>query len=240
MRVSLTDLRRFLSESIILVEGRLEDVIARYPEDEETVRLLAQNDPSGNLKYLAWMSKQAITLKEPAEEVTSLVRDFEMKRTRLPQKDINSYRTLGDLRSAVESIGASETSKKREISQKEADVIFRDDRFLLVRPKTEAASCKFGPQMYVPGKTMGSFSEEAWPGSLEDPDYLLDPGREQPHQGGVYILSKFKKIRSESEILRIKKILKKTMKSYIDPNDVVDDLRTLIKKPMPSDWWAEP
>ena len=45
-------------ESTILLEGRKEDVIKKYGEEHKPlIDRLSDSDPSGNNKYLAWMTK---------------------------------------------------------------------------------------------------------------------------------------------------------------------------------------
>ena len=41
----------------VLSEGRVEDAKAKYPEFENLIDFLVQNDPSGNNKYLMWFVK---------------------------------------------------------------------------------------------------------------------------------------------------------------------------------------
>jgi hypothetical protein len=137
-------LREFVSS--LLFEGRLEDIQKRYPGKEEDVQRLASSDPSGNMKYLEWMAKQVLKLDEPAEEVVELVGIFHKVVNKLKIKDLNGYKTLGDLRSAVEELGGdlrSGTAKRRE-AKANAETIYDDDNFFVVLPHDKEASQHYG------------------------------------------------------------------------------------------------
>ena len=57
-------------ESTILLEGRKEDVIRKYGEENiDLINKLSQEDPSGNNKYLGWMTKAALGKLEVVEDI---------------------------------------------------------------------------------------------------------------------------------------------------------------------------
>ena len=55
MKYSLSDILK----STVLTEGRKEDAMNKYGASQELVDALSAGDPSGNNKYLMWMTKQA-------------------------------------------------------------------------------------------------------------------------------------------------------------------------------------
>jgi GNAT superfamily N-acetyltransferase len=126
----------------VLEASRLDDLKARNPGLTAELDQLEAGDPSSTKKYLAWMLKQ-VKAKEPIKEVIGLVQQFDKIGHKLSRKDINQYKTLGDLRGEIEGAAPSKGELIRDI-KKDADYLYDDGRFLLVHPKTMAASCHFG------------------------------------------------------------------------------------------------
>ena len=152
--------------SEVLLEGRLEDVKAKYPEDESrNIDALSKIDPSGNNKYLAWMANQYITVgqvslnqiediikrfhteqarinpnmaKEVVEANPSLYPGKEAKRVSSNPKDISSYSTVAGLTKVIEA------AEENQPSSTERDKIYQDDKWTVIVPKTHQASCKYG------------------------------------------------------------------------------------------------
>jgi hypothetical protein len=52
---------------------RLDSVLQKHPDHEEGIRLLAERDPSGNLKYLAWGAKMLAAGQALAPEVADVL-----------------------------------------------------------------------------------------------------------------------------------------------------------------------
>jgi hypothetical protein len=154
--------------TIILLEGRKEDVMAKYPDvPKEFIEHFSQNDPSGNNKYLDWMARAFVengsvtriveavqgyhrklamvnpnNMAEFNENYAEDVVDIE-KIIKNP-KDINSF-DLSSLEVLVQFLN-SLTSKKQEAQQmkKESDRIYEDKELVVVSPKTHKASCAYG------------------------------------------------------------------------------------------------
>ncbi len=164
-----------LIESYILSEGRKEEVQKKYNQDfidldihdpEDVISLFSHNDPSGNNKYLDWMTKAFIDLwqgtypSEPGEEkeetIIDAITQFHKKQQKLtPEwvkekgfpkrvvdnpKDINSY-NIRDLK-ILSNILKRDDQKKQ--SRNDAIVLFENDKWLLLSPKSYEASCKYG------------------------------------------------------------------------------------------------
>lgn len=135
-------LRMYISS--LLVEGRLDDVKKKYPEHAELVSQLANADPSGNLKYLQWMTKQVVQ-GQIAKDVIALVDKFHQLLPRLAKKDINSYRTLDDLKEVLNGLEGQESrGTLRRAAHDDTDYVYDDGRYLIARPHTMEASCHYG------------------------------------------------------------------------------------------------
>ena len=71
-------------ENTILLEGRLEDVKAKYDESySNIIDQLSGADPSGNNKYLDWMTKQTVNNDQPMDAVITSVIEFDKALDRL-------------------------------------------------------------------------------------------------------------------------------------------------------------
>jgi hypothetical protein len=150
----------------VLLEGRLEDVKAKYDEDfADIIDDLSGVDPSGNNKYLAWMANQyfkmdgisldvigkligryhselpRINSKMSTEVVTSnpdLFPGKETKRVSNNPKDINSFSSMDGLSKVIEA------AEENVPVSNERDKIYQDDKWTVIVPKTHKASCKYG------------------------------------------------------------------------------------------------
>ena len=169
MKILFEGFRRWstLEEGQLLAEGRLDDVRKKYPDiGEEIITALSVGDPSGKNKYLMWMAKQLhtqlskarptfravppgtpITYSSIIREIVEEVEKFHKNIQRLKDKDLNSYKTLEDLKSANSALGFTDKQKRRkarETAQEGSYIVFENDDFFMVRPTTERASCYYG------------------------------------------------------------------------------------------------
>ena len=138
--------------SNLLIEGRLEDTIKKYAQmddmGEEYIRYFSTNDPSGNNKYLEWMTKMWMgsdkSYSPEDTEVVDVVKLFHKNIQRITNKDINSY-TFKELKETVK-----EAEEKRELAQlkkeakKQKTIIYEDDKWFVVSPHSWRASCYYG------------------------------------------------------------------------------------------------
>lgn len=123
---------------------RIRKLKEKYPKFSDAIDLFVQRDPSGKHKYLEWSLRQAIK-GEPVKEIVSLVETFHNNIQRMKNKDIFSYKTLGEIRGAVEKDLSKKTrSEDKAKAYEEADVIYSDDRLLVVHPNSTRASQFFG------------------------------------------------------------------------------------------------
>lgn len=129
-------------ESTILLEGRKEDAIKKYGEENtELIEYISNSDPSGNNKYLDWMVKTTLDSVVGADAILKTVTDFHRLLPRMKNKDINSYNSLDELLTVVEEAAQAEEEKK---VAKQAKKIFENDTAVIYVPFTVQASCKYG------------------------------------------------------------------------------------------------
>lgn len=139
----------------VLSEGRVEDAKAKFPKDADAIDYFVSQDPSGNNKYLNWEMKvykqlppeAPAELKERHKElIANLIKGFHQHSTRLQMRDINQYKSLADLNTAVSPlIKASEEKAAEKLKQEEGSLkLYEDTDWLLIVPLTYEASCKYG------------------------------------------------------------------------------------------------
>jgi hypothetical protein len=149
MRVTLGALREHFS--YVLAEGRVDDARDEVPDmEEEDFDYLVANQPGGsNNKYLLWSVRQAETMLEadPDKQALTLViqavRLFNGNIQRLKQRDLNQYKTVGEVETAVQELGKSKGEQAKQV-RSDTDTIYQDDQFVVIRPHTTEASCKYG------------------------------------------------------------------------------------------------
>ena len=130
----------------LLNEGRLEDIIAKYPEWENEIQEMAKEDPSGNLKYLAWQMKQ-LGKGFHIYDVMNYINRFHLlsKKDAISPKDINSYEDFWDLEKAVEAVEEKESETQlRKKAKSGANKVYDDEWFSIIHPKTKESACFYG------------------------------------------------------------------------------------------------
>ena len=146
VRVRLTALRECVARYAgqLLAEGRIEDARNKYPDlNDEDFEELVHNQPAGsNNKYLMWGCKQ-LDYGFSTDVTIQAIRLFDGNRTRLEKKDINQYDEVGDIETAVAALPDKKSKKKKRI-KRDSDLVYSDDNFVVIRPHTQEASCKYG------------------------------------------------------------------------------------------------
>lgn len=156
--------------SEVLLEGRLEDVKAKYDEEfGDIIDDLSRLDPSGNNKYLAWMASQYFSEKPSAEtpSVTNLgdvVGRFHKELARINTKlstevvnnnpdfypgratrrVTNNPKDINSYPSYESLLKIVEASEENVPVSDEREKIYQDDKWTVIIPKTHKASCKYG------------------------------------------------------------------------------------------------
>lgn len=139
----------------LISEGRVEDVKAKYSQDIDVIDYFVSQDPSGNNKYLPWMMKTYKQIPSDAPEgvrtqakelIPNLIKGFHQHSARLEKKDINQYKSLGELFTVINPVikAAEEKSVKKEKEEKGVKKIYEDADWLFLQPLEYEASCKYG------------------------------------------------------------------------------------------------
>lgn len=155
--------------SILLSEGRKEDLKKKYSDkfkeypDTLDFVLGISDLVDSNHKYTDFVLKNLHpnSSTDEVEDAVELVKDFEQYSNKLEIKDINQYGSFQHLETALEYVIQDIKAKKEDIeASKNIDKIFENDRFLVIKPKTEQASCKYGSRTKwcVTSKGSGHFN----------------------------------------------------------------------------------
>jgi hypothetical protein len=165
------NLKKLIQESLsVLLEGRLEDVKAKYADkqgSEQAIDQLSQGDPSGNNKYLEWMAKISFTDETSefsVDDLLGVVRAYHEGLPRInsqfstPVVDSNKEMFPGRAERRVKNNpkdinsyptfnslklitdALEETKKERP----DRDRIYQDERWTVIVPKSHPAACKYG------------------------------------------------------------------------------------------------
>ena len=163
---------QFLTEDL-LVEGRLQDTMKKFPEiAEPIIKQLSASDPSGKNAYLMWMTRVMKDsgagvydvpglANERIFDIVPIVTDFHNAKQRISQlnknrkkdgkapypNDINQFKSLDQLENFIDDIGLSSSEEKRkekEAALGGASILQDDEDFFIIRPETQEASCFFG------------------------------------------------------------------------------------------------
>ena len=135
--------------SILLKEGRKEDLKKKYtnkfqdyPDTLDFV-LGVSDLVDNNHKYTDFVLKNLHpnSSTDEIEDVVESVKDFHRYQSNLEKKDINQYKSIDELNRALDYSRVKEQEKQLS---SQAIKIYEDDKFLVVKPKTEEASCKYG------------------------------------------------------------------------------------------------
>ena len=134
--------------SQVLLEGRKDDFLRKFkgkfsPEQIKKVFMLSR-DLSPNQKFLMFLG-DAIDIEnfdENLSKAQKAVEKFIQYQQALEQKDINQYKSLDDI---INAINQHENKVRRKVKEVDgADVVYEDDQYTVVTPKTHKASCYYG------------------------------------------------------------------------------------------------
>ena len=133
--------------SILLKEGRKEDLKKKYANkftEEDLDWILNISDLQDfNHKYTDFVLKSVHPdhVAGDTEIGLNLIKSFDKNQSQLDKKDINQYKSFEELDNALSPLYEKEREKELE---KKVNKIYEDDKFLVVKPETEEASCKYG------------------------------------------------------------------------------------------------
>jgi len=135
---------------ILLSEGRKEDLKKKYAKKFEggtglDFILNISDLVDFNHKYTDWVLKnvdpESDNFDDDVEYVVELVKDFDKYSSQFPKKDINQYVSLNELESVINFVRTKNKDKELEGQAKK---IYEKGNFVVIQPKTEQASCKYG------------------------------------------------------------------------------------------------
>lgn len=148
MKLTASYIKKLIKEeySSILVEGRIEDLKARYPADRVDALAALEINKTTNNKYLEWMlGRGGDTDPDELEKAVTL---FNKNTGRLADKglpaDINSYKSVQDLNNQLAGLGMSKG--ERDVTAREQTIFhdIGDDLACFLTPTTTLASQKYG------------------------------------------------------------------------------------------------
>ena len=151
--------------SILLKEGRKEDLKKKYStkfNEQDLDFILNISDlVEFNHKYTDFVLKNTDGDGEldtdELENLVGLIKDFDKYSSQFPKKDINQYVSLNELEKVILYIRSKNKEKELEGQAKK---IYEKGDFVVIQPKTEEASCKYGSntKWCVTSKNSGHFS----------------------------------------------------------------------------------
>ena len=131
----------------LLLEGRKSDFLNKFKSkfDKDTlINVLRHQRNLSNHKFLDFMGKvlEPNVTSDDLEKLKTTINDFNKFQKNLDRKDINQYDSVKDIRQPIEK---HENRIRRNIKEiKGADIVYEDDEFTVVTPKTHEASCYYG------------------------------------------------------------------------------------------------
>lgn len=135
-----------------LFESRISDVEKKYQSwielNPDTYDYVVSHDPSGNQKYLDWVIKTLMNTYSQnydhhARGIMKVLTTIHQNIDLVPveQRDINRVVTFEQLNKILDGI---ELKIKDREAIKNSIKIYEDDQFLVVKPESYEASCKYG------------------------------------------------------------------------------------------------
>jgi hypothetical protein len=134
--------------------ARVKDLKVQNPSYVvDVIEVLSSMDPSKSNKYLPFMIKCTAEWvewinnelrNETFKEMFEVIKDFEdlSQRNLLENKDIYSYESNQDIIEAVKT--AKEKITRSEVKKKETEVLYEDDRWLVIFPLSTRSSNLYG------------------------------------------------------------------------------------------------
>jgi len=144
MKFKLTD----ILNNTILLEGRLEDMKAKYEGNDDVIDTLSQGDPSDNNKYLGWMAKQYFNQDyKDSDLIIQVVGKFNISGDRLKKQgfpsDINQYKTLSEVEDVFGKLSRRDAPSKKELKGY-GELVYDGPKLYIIAPRNWEGSCKFG------------------------------------------------------------------------------------------------
>ena len=185
--------------SQILLEDKLQDLQNQYQgEYDEYIEYIYRQDPTKSKKYFKWIFET--WLKNDGKNIDyndliGMVTYFDRNPNKFEKKDLYQYTYDEFLKSYNEAILKM---SKREIVSSGVEKLYEDDKYVLLRPKTAEASCKYGAntKWCISSRTNNYFEsydednlfffiidklQEPTPGRKKSPNYFKVAIQYQPY-----------------------------------------------------------
>jgi len=135
--------KRLMNFSKLIKEGRVEDFKSKFGQKftpANADRIVANVSP----KFLNWVGKtfDSINFNSNFQDLVLKLREFDKISSNLPKTDINSYKSLSELYQALNDYANRPRRQARKVEG--GNVVYEDDRFFIVNPLTQEASCYYG------------------------------------------------------------------------------------------------
>lgn len=127
----------------ILLENRVDEFKKKFV-NKFTPQQLDRIIQSVPQRHLLWVGKnfENLNFDENLPFLVQTLNKFDRISTNLPQTDINHYKSVGQLKHAIDDY---EKKPRREVRKVEGgNVVYEDERFFVVNPLTHQASCYYG------------------------------------------------------------------------------------------------
>jgi len=188
-----------ITSNRILFEDKLSDLQKQYDDDYfDTIDYIYNQDPSKSKKYFKWIFETWLknSPKIDYEDLITMVSYFDKNPHKFEKKDLYQYDYDEFLKKYNEAILKL---SKREIVSSGVEKLYEDDRYVLVRPKTSEASCKYGAntKWCISSRTNNYFNnyssenlfffiidkiQEPIPGKKKSPNYFKVAIQYEPDQ----------------------------------------------------------
>ena len=151
----------YKTKLMLLTENRISQVKEKYDIPAEVWEPMVSGSAAiaSNQKYLEWIAKvwkESVSTPERVEGqereghvwsgvlngLLSTIEEFDRVRLNLKKKDLYQY---SDRQEVIDALENWDKEKTRNIkTHKESEVVYEDDRFKVVVPKSHTASCYYG------------------------------------------------------------------------------------------------
>ena len=128
----------------LLLESRVSDFKQKYTNLPTWMqKMIIDGDFTANKKYIDWMGKIATISGKPENKpfIEDLIKRIKIYHTKLSKIDINKFKTYDEFVKATDK--AEKVLSKKEKLAADTELIYEDDRFLIVAPHSQDAVGNF-------------------------------------------------------------------------------------------------
>ena len=137
---------------MLLTEDRVSQIKEKYqiPADMWPELISGSQAIAPNHKYLEWIANlvqrmsasEGVIAQGALIAILEAVSQFEKWKSHLPQKDLYQYKSLEEVEEALKNYKKEKTRNIK--THDESEVVYEDDRFKVVVPRSHDASCYYG------------------------------------------------------------------------------------------------